>query len=169
MGQLIEGMLSLAQLSRQAMQHEQIDLSAMSKEILDEFQAKEPHRKASLQVQLGLQLHGDSRLIRAVMENLLGNAWKFSGRREHTEITVGQLAPGGEFFVRDNGAGFDMVYAGKLFGTFQRLHDASDYAGTGIGLATVARIIARHGGSIRAESAPDQGATFFFTLNESPA
>lgn len=169
MGQLIEGMLSLAQLSRQAMQHEQIDLSAMSTEILGEFQAKEPQRQASLKVQPDLLLHGDSRLIRAVMENLLGNAWKFSGRREQTEVTVGQLAPGGEFFVRDNGAGFDMAYADKLFGTFQRLHDASEYAGTGIGLATVARIIARHGGSIRAESAPDQGATFFFTLDESSA
>ncbi|MES2912041.1 MAG: PAS domain S-box protein [Pseudomonadota bacterium] len=169
MGQLIEGMLSLAQFSRQAMQHEQIDLSAMCGEILGEFQSKEAQRPAKLQVQPGLQLYGDSRLIRAVMENLLGNAWKFSARKAQTEITVGQLAPSGEFFVRDNGAGFDMAYAGKLFGTFQRLHDALEYAGTGIGLATVARVIARHGGSIRAESAPDQGATFFFTIDESPA
>ncbi|MES2283242.1 MAG: PAS domain-containing protein [Pseudomonadota bacterium] len=169
MGQLIEGMLSLAQFSRQTMQHEQIDLSAMCEEILGEFQSKEAQRQTKLQVQPGLQLYGDSRLIRAVMDNLLGNAWKFSARKEHTEITVGQVAPAGEFFVRDNGAGFDMAYAHKLFGTFQRLHDASDYAGTGIGLATVARVIARHGGRIRAESAPDQGATFFFTLDESSA
>ncbi len=169
MGQLIEGMLSLAQFSRQSMQHEHIDLSAMSEEILGRLKSKEPEREVSLQVQPGLQLHGDSRLIRAVMENLLGNAWKFSGRKHKTEITVGQLVPGGEFFVRDSGAGFDMAYVGKLFGTFQRLHDAAEYAGTGIGLATVARIIARHGGSIRAEAVPDQGATFFFTLGEPAA
>ncbi len=169
MGQLIEGMLSPAQFSRQSMQHAHIDLSAMAGEILEGLSSKEPQRPASWQVQPGLQAYGDSRLIRSVMENLLGNAWKFSGRNEKTEITVGRLMPGGEFFVRDRGAGFDMAYAGNLFGTFQRLHDAADYAGTGIGLATVARIIARHGGSIRAESAPDQGATFFFTLAESAA
>ena len=167
MGQLIEGMLSLAQFSRQAMQHEQIDLSAMAKEILVKFKAAELGRQANLQVQPGLQLFGDSRLIRAVMENLLGNAWKFSSRKEKTEITVGRVVPDGEFFVRDNGAGFDMAYVSKLFGAFQRLHDAAEYTGTGIGLATVARIIARHGGSIRAESIPGQGATFFFSLDES--
>ncbi|MBI2724648.1 MAG: PAS domain-containing protein [Polaromonas sp.] len=167
MSQLIEGMLSLATLSRLPMRHEQIDLSAMAEEILEAARSKQPERPASWQVQPGLKVHGDSRLIRALMDNLLGNAWKFSARKEQTEITVGRQALGGEFFVRDKGAGFDMAYAGKLFGTFQRLHDATEFAGTGIGLATVARIIARHGGSIRAESAPDQGATFFFTLAES--
>jgi light-regulated signal transduction histidine kinase (bacteriophytochrome) len=98
------------------------------------------------------------------MENLLGNAWKFSERRERTVIEVGWSAEQQAYFVRDNGAGFDMAYADKLFGTFQRLHGATEFAGTGIGLATVARVIARHGGRIWAESAPDQGATFFFVL-----
>lgn len=99
-----------------------------------------------------------------MMENLLGNAWKFSARCSNAEISVGRLSPRGAFFVRDNGAGFEMAYADKLFGTFQRLHDVAEYAGTGIGLATVARVISRHGGRIWAESAPGQGATFFFTL-----
>ncbi|MDI1273922.1 PAS domain-containing protein [Polaromonas sp.] len=164
MGHLIEGLLSLAHVTRQEVQHEPVDLSAISSEILARLQSADLSRHVVYSVEPGLLVHGDSRLLQAVMENLLGNAWKFSARCSNAEISVGRLSPRGAFFVRDNGAGFDMAYADKLFGTFQRLHDVAEYAGTGIGLATVARVISRHGGRIWAESAPDQGATFFFTL-----
>lgn len=164
MGHLIEGLLSLAHVTRQAVQHEPVDLSAISSEILARLQSADLSRHVVYSVEPGLLVHGDSRLLQAVMENLLGNAWKFSARCSNAEISVGRLSPRGAFFVRDNGAGFDMAYADKLFGTFQRLHDVAEYAGTGIGLATVARVISRHGGRIWAESAPEQGATFFFTL-----
>jgi PAS domain S-box-containing protein len=166
MGQLIEGLLLLAHVTRQELQHEQVDLSAISCDILERLKLAERDREVKFSVEPGLQVQGDSRLIQSVMENLLSNAWKFTSRRSMAEISVGRVSPRGAFFVRDNGAGFDMAYADKLFGTFQRLHDVADYAGTGIGLATVARIIQRHGGTIRAESAPDQGATFFFTLHQ---
>ena len=168
MGQLIEGLLTLAHVARQDLQLESIDLSAVGTEILERLQAADPDRKLHFSVEPGLLVHGDSRLIFSVMENLLGNAWKFSARRPAAEIAVGRLQPGGAFYVRDNGAGFDMAYADKLFGTFQRLHAVADYAGTGIGLATVARVIGRHGGHIWAEAAPDMGATFFFTLPSAP-
>ncbi|MDP2817021.1 MAG: PAS domain-containing protein [Polaromonas sp.] len=168
MGQLIEGLLTLAHVARQELQLEPIDLSAVSTEILERLQSAEPERKLNFSVEPGLLVQGDSRLICSVMENLLGNAWKFSARRPFAEISVGRLRPGGAFYVRDNGAGFDMAYADKLFGTFQRLHEVADYAGTGIGLATVARVIGRHGGHIWAEAAPDLGATFFFTLPSAP-
>jgi len=109
---------------------------------------------------------GDPTLLRAVLDNLLGNAWKFTSKRDDARIEFGRSEQDGQttFFVRDNGAGFDMEYAGRLFSPFQRLHAASDFAGTGIGLATVQRIISRHGGSIRAEGAVDRGATFYFRL-----
>ena len=164
MGHLIEGLLSLAHVTRQALQHEPVDLSAISTEILARLQSADRSRHVVFSVELDLLVHGDSRLLHTVMENLLGNAWKFSARCSNAEISVGRLSPRGAFFVRDNGAGFDMAYVDKLFGTFQRLHDVAEYAGTGIGLATVARVISRHGGRIWAESAPEQGATFFFTL-----
>jgi light-regulated signal transduction histidine kinase (bacteriophytochrome) len=164
MGQLIEGLLSLAHVTRQALRFEPVDLSQLAREVLDSLRVHSPSRQADVSVAPGLTAHGDTRLLRAVMENLLGNAWKFSERRERTVIEVGWSAEQQAYFVRDNGAGFDMAYADKLFGTFQRLHGATEFAGTGIGLATVARVIARHGGRIWAESAPDQGATFFFVL-----
>lgn len=164
MGQLIEGLLSLAHVARLELRHEPVDLSAIASEILERLQAGERTRQAACSIEPGLLVHGDGRLLRSVMENLLGNAWKFSSRRAQATITVGRSTAQGAFFVRDNGAGFDMAYADKLFGTFQRLHSVSEYAGTGVGLATVARVIARHRGRIWAESAPDKGATFFFTL-----
>jgi PAS domain S-box-containing protein len=164
MGQLIEGLLSLAHVTRQALRVEPVDLSQLAREALDSLRAHSPGRHADLTVAPGLTVHGDTRLLRAVMENLLGNAWKFSERRERSIIEVGWSEGHQAFFVRDNGAGFDMAYTDKLFGTFQRLHGSSEFAGTGIGLATVARVIARHGGRIWAEAAPDQGATFFFVL-----
>lgn len=164
MGHLIEGLLSLAQVARVELRQSPVDLSALASEVLERLQASEKARKVSCHVEPGLMVKGDSRLLSSVMENLLGNAWKFTARQAVAEITVGRVEPRGAFFVRDNGAGFDMAYADKLFGTFQRLHDASEFAGTGIGLATVSRIITRHGGRIWAESAPGMGASFYFTL-----
>ena len=172
MGQLIEDLLSLAQVSRAPLTHkETVDLSALAHTILDEWQARYPDRKAVVHIEKGLKAHGDSRLVRVLMENLLGNAWKFSAQQAVTEITVGrQLDAAGlpEFFVRDNGAGFDMAYVDKLFVPFQRLHAAAEFPGTGIGLATVSRVVKRHGGRLWTESAPGKGATFFFTLPKTP-
>jgi len=125
-----------------------------------------PERQVKLVIEPGLLVQGDPTLLRVVLENLLGNAWKFSGKAEHARVEVGLLRDGAEatFFVRDNGAGFDMRYASKLFGAFQRLHSADEYQGTGIGLATVQRIVHRHGGRIWADANPGKGAVFFFTL-----
>ncbi|MEO6017445.1 MAG: PAS domain S-box protein [Polaromonas sp.] len=167
MGRLIEDLLSLAQVSRAQLTSEQVDLSALAHHILDEWRARDPLRRVTVHIEEGLLAHGDVRLVRVVMENLLGNAWKFSSQLAQAEVTVGQKAgtvgtP--VFFVRDNGAGFDMAYADKLFTPFQRLHAVSEFPGTGIGLATVSRVISRHGGQLWAESAPGCGATFFFTL-----
>ncbi len=164
MGQLIEGLLSLAHVARLELRYQPVDLSAMSIEIVDSLRMYAPTRNVHVVIAPGLAVNGDTRLLRSVMGNLLGNAWKFSERREHAEIEVGWSAEHAAFFVRDNGAGFDMAYSDKLFGTFQRLHGVTEFAGTGIGLATVSRVIARHGGRIWATAAPDQGATFFFTL-----
>ena len=167
MGGLIEDMLSLAQVSRMELRLEAVNLSGIAIEILAECQLRQPERKVQIHVQDHLRAQGDSRLLRVVMENLLGNAWKFSGRQPRAEIEVGsQLDTAGipVFFVRDNGAGFDMAYADKLFHTFQRLHGVAEFPGTGVGLAIVSRVIQRHGGRIWTESQPDHGATFFFTL-----
>ncbi len=167
MGQLIEGLLSLSQMLRMQLRSEPVDLSMLARNSLDARQAFEPERQVTLHIESGLMAHGDERLLRVVMENLLGNAWKFSAQRAQAEIKVGQTSDAaGEqvFFVRDNGAGFDMAYVDKLFEPFQRLHGVSEFPGTGIGLATVRRVIERHGGRIWAESSPGKGACFFFTL-----
>jgi PAS domain S-box-containing protein len=167
MGQLIEGLLSLAQISRVQLQNEPVDLSALARSVLNDLQLRHPERQVLVHIESGLQAHGDGRLVRAVMENLLGNAWKFSSHEAQAEIHVGQQADAAGlpvFFVRDNGAGFDMAYADKLFSPFQRLHLVSEFPGTGIGLATVNRVIRRHGGQLWAASTPGCGATFFFTL-----
>ena len=172
MGQLIEDMLSLAQVSRVQLRHESIDLSALAAKSVEALRVGDPEREVSVQIDSDLQAFGDSRLVSVVMENLLGNAWKFSSQRADASIFVGQtIDPAGQvsFFVRDNGAGFDMAYADKLFRAFQRLHAAAEFPGTGIGLATVNRIIARHGGRLWAESSPGQGASFFFSLPKFPA
>ena len=169
MGQLIEDMLALAQVSRMQMRYEFVDLSALSSHIFEEWQGRAPLRTVRLHVEQGLQAYGDSRLIRVALENLLGNAWKFTSRQPDAEISVGQfLDSSGSmvFFVRDNGAGFDMAYADKLFAAFQRLHSPAEFSGTGVGLATVSRVISRHAGRIWAEAAPGKGATFFFTLSQ---
>ena len=170
MGQLIEGLLTLAHLSREEIKSEIVDLSAMARAVLHEYQEKEPSRQAAVQIQDGLIAQGDPRLLAAVLQNLLANAWKFSAKKPAAQIVVGSTpSADGEtiFFVKDNGAGFDMAFAHKLFGTFERLHSPGDFVGTGIGLATVKRVIDRHGGRVWAESKPGQGATFFFTLKPS--
>jgi light-regulated signal transduction histidine kinase (bacteriophytochrome) len=178
MGTLIDDMLKLSRLSRAKMQHEQIDLGAMARRIAADLQAREPQRHVEFRIGDHLTARGDASLVNSLMENLLGNAWKFSAKRTDALIEFGVLDEPQEtdtttdgartFFVRDNGAGFDMTYANKLFGAFQRLHTAQQFPGTGVGLAFVQRVINRHGGRIWAESAPDRGATFYFTLSQMP-
>jgi len=166
MRQLIEDLLNLSRLTRGEMHRDAVDLTALSKLVLAELQRNHPERAVRICVAEGLVAQGDARLLRAAMENLLGNAWKFTAKRQPAIIEFGMNRQSDEkvFFVRDNGAGFDMAYAGKLFGAFQRLHSTEEFPGTGVGLATVQRIIRRHGGRIWAEGKVDEGATFHFTL-----
>lgn len=169
MGQLIEDLLALSQVLRTQLRYEMVDISSMAQQILDEWCAREPARQVRIEVEDGLQVSGDARLLKVVMENLLGNAWKFTSRNTEAEaeISVGQTVDTAGlpvYFVRDNGAGFDMAYADKLFTAFQRLHEPGAFPGTGVGLATVSRVISRHAGQIWADAVPGRGATFFFTL-----
>ena len=171
MGQLIEDLLLLSQTTRAQLRSEPLDLTQTAGSILAEWRSRQPERQASVSVQPGLRAVGDGRLLRVALENLLANAWKFTAQQERAEISVGQHIDAAGlpvFFVRDNGAGFDMAYADKLFLPFQRLHAASEFPGTGIGLAIVSRVIERHGGRLWAESAPGCGASFFFTLPRLP-
>ena len=171
MGKLIEDLLSLAQVSRMELRYELVDLSVLSRLILDDWQARDTHRHVEFHIAPGLVAQGDARLLRVLMENLLGNAWKFTSQRDHANISVGQqpnVAGSSVFFVRDDGAGFDMAYADKLYIAFQRLHLASEFPGSGVGLATVSRVIGRHDGQLWAEASPGNGATFFFTLPKVP-
>lgn len=167
MGERIDVMLSLAQVSRKSLLWEPVDLSTHAEALLRSYQEREPDRATLLHVEPGLMAHGDPRLLRQMLDNLLGNAWKFSVRQARTEITFGCEVNALEtiYFVRDNGAGFDMAYSSKLFGVFERLHSPSEFAGTGIGLTTVQRIVLRHGGRAWGLSSPGQGATFYFTLD----
>ena len=166
MNDLIESLLELSRLSRHEIVPVKIDLGAMAQAIFEDLRHADPARRVETEVGERLLLQGDAALLRAVMENLIGNAWKYSSKRDPARIAVGCARVDGEraFYVRDNGAGFDMKYADKLFGAFQRLHGPQEFEGTGIGLAAVRRIIARHGGRVWAEAAPDAGATFYFTL-----
>lgn len=166
MGQLIEELLKLSRLSRAEMRYDTVDLTAMVRQIVDEHRQRQPERQVAITVWEGMTATGDPHLIRVVMENLLSNAWKFTGHTEHAGIEVGKMEEAGRsvYFVRDNGVGFDMAYSDKLFGVFQRLHGQNEFPGTGIGLATVHRIIRRHGGRIWVNAAPGRGAVFFFTL-----
>lgn len=167
MGELIEGLLSLAKLSRDPMRFEPVDLAAVARRVEQECRDREPERQVQTHIQEDLLAHGDPLLLSVVMHNLLGNAWKFTSRQATARIAIGsQGAAGGNaiYFVKDNGAGFDMTFAEKLFGTFERLHSPSDFAGTGVGLAIVKRVIDRHGGRVWAESRVNEGATFYFTL-----
>jgi signal transduction histidine kinase len=163
MSELIEGMLVLGRALDGELRRAPVDLSALAREVAAELREAEPARVVELVVQDGLSAVGDRVLLRAALTNLLANAWKFTARRPRGRVEVGRGA-GGAFFVRDNGAGFDMAYVDKLFGAFQRLHTTEQFPGTGVGLATVERIVSRHGGRIWAEGRPDEGATFSFTL-----
>ncbi|WP_431261160.1 sensor histidine kinase [Roseateles chitinivorans] len=166
MHSMIDSLLALSHLSSQALRHETVDLSLLASQVVDELRRGAPTRAVDAQVQSGLRVQGDPTLLRMVLENLLGNAWKYSGKRDHAEIRFESEQRQGErvFVVTDNGAGFDMRFADRLFGVFQRLHSASDFQGTGVGLASARRIVRRHGGDIWAESEVGQGARFYFTL-----
>jgi len=166
MGSLIEALLKLAHLSRTELCYQDVNLSQIAEAIIQNYRIQEPHREVDAVIQHDIFATGDLQLLRVVMDNLLGNAWKYSSKKEdaHIEMGVKQEDSKLVYYIRDNGAGFNMSQATKLFGAFQRFHSASEFPGTGIGLATVARIIARHHGKIWAESEPGQGATFYFTL-----
>lgn len=168
MGELIEGLLSLAKIGRDPLRLQRLDLSVLGKRVVQGCREQEPQRDVQVSIQDGLWVIGDSTLLLVVMQNLVENAWKYTSRRTHASIEVGsETAPCGEtiYVVRDNGAGFDMAYADKLFGAFQRLHSPSEFLGTGIGLANVKRVVERHGGRVWADSRPNEGASFYFTLN----
>ena len=166
MGQLIEDLLNLSRISRLEILWREVDLSALAGQVAQDLQQRDPEHKVSVSIWDNITVHADQRLLRVALENLLGNAWKFSSKTQEPRIEVGMLQEGERrvIFVRDNGAGFDMAYADKLFGAFQRLHGVHEFPGTGIGLATVQRIVSRHGGRIWCQAAPGKGATFFFTL-----
>src|SRR5467141_2247094 len=167
MATLIDDLLKLARVTRAEMRTEQIDLSGMAREVVAEIERTTTgDRQVEFVIAPGLEAQGDSRLLRVVLDNLLRNGWKYTGKRPHPRVEFTAQDDNGDrvFVVKDNGAGFDMRYADKLFGVFQRLHSAAEFEGTGVGLATVRRIIARHGGRIWAEGVVDQGATFYFTL-----
>jgi two-component system, sensor histidine kinase and response regulator len=166
MAQLIDDVLYLARVTRAELREQEVDLSALVTLLLDRMRESEPDREVEFRVRPGVIVMGDGQLLRIAMENLLDNAWKFTSRRPGARIEFGMSQLGGEFsyFVRDNGAGFDMTYVDRLFGPFQRLHLTSEFPGSGIGLATVQRIIHRHGGRVWAEGMVGQGATFHFTL-----
>jgi signal transduction histidine kinase/ligand-binding sensor domain-containing protein len=169
MSQLIDDLLMLARISRDELRHEPVDLSALATTVADALRQAHPDRRIDFVITPGLHTHGDARLLRLALENLFGNAVKFSSKRPEARIEFGRTERNGApaFFVRDNGAGFDPS-SDKLFGAFQRFHTAAEFPGTGIGLATVQRVIQRHGGHIEAESQPDHGATFYFTLPVQP-
>lgn len=166
MEQLIDDLLHFSRVGREAMKCQQVDLSKLATSVVHLLREGDSEREMDVYIQDGMEACGDPRLLRLLLENLIGNAWKFTTPRQVGEISFGVTERDGrqEFFIRDNGVGFDMKYAGKLFGPFQRLHSEADFAGTGIGLATVYRIIKRHEGDIHAASEPDKGAVFYFSF-----
>ena len=166
MSELIDDLLNLSRVSTTAMHRERVDLTQMSKSIVDQLCRREPDRRVEFSAQECMTVEADARLIRIVLENLLRNAWKYTSKNQtaHIEFGCEQRLGRSTFYVRDDGAGFDPALADRLFKPFQRLHTTSEFAGTGIGLATVHRIIARHGGEVWAEGSPQKGAAFFFTL-----
>jgi len=166
MAQLIEDLLKLARISRHEIVRNDVDLSGAAKDVASQLQASDPDRLVRFLIASGLVVSGDRNLLRILLENLMGNAWKFTSRQPQAEIQLGVRNGEAEriLFIRDNGPGFDMEHAGKLFGVFHRLHRDSEFPGTGVGLATVQRIVHRHGGRIWAEAAVGKGATFYFVL-----
>jgi len=166
MAQLIDDLLKLSHVTRAELNLEEVDLSVLAQEVAERLQRQNPERTTRFDIAPGLKARADPRLLHVALENLLDNAWKFTSGRDTAHIRFGMIPreDGPAYFVRDNGAGFDMAYAGKLFGSFQRLHDAREFPGTGIGLATVQRVIHKHGGRVWAEGETGKGATFYFTL-----
>ena len=174
MGALIDDMLMLSKIGRQEFQRSRVDVSAIARGIADDLVQSDRNRQVTFTIMPGLSVWADQRLLHIILDNLFRNSWKFSRHRGQTSIEISQLDPNAAdrmghqgktvYFVKDNGAGFDMAYAGNLFGAFQRLHGADEFEGTGIGLATVQRAVHRHGGTIWAESEVDRGATFYFTV-----
>lgn len=170
MSELIDALLALSRISRHTLHREIVDVSALAEGIVQEMSQKDPARQVTVTIQPSMTVHGDPRLLADLFENLLSNAWKFTSKTSQPRIEIGQSHHGSmsTLHVRDNGAGFDMLYEQKLFKPFQRLHGASEFDGSGVGLATVARIIDRHGGRIWAEGKPHAGAVFYFTLPTAP-
>ncbi|HEY8539546.1 MAG TPA: ATP-binding protein [Steroidobacteraceae bacterium] len=170
MSDLIEALLVLSRISRHTLKREIVDVSAIVESVIADLRQKDPGRQVEVSIQPGMAVHGDRRLISDLIMNLVSNAWKFTSKVERARIEVGQEVHGSmaTLYVRDNGAGFDMAYAQKLFKPFQRLHAPSEFEGSGVGLATVARIVDRHGGRIWAEGKANEGAVFYCTLPVSP-
>jgi PAS domain S-box-containing protein len=170
MAHLIDALLSLSRVSRAELRRDEVNLTRAALRIVDHLRLADASRDVEVTVQDGLVVQGDTMLLTALLENLLNNAWKFTSQRPKAHIEVGLMSKDGQavYFVRDDGAGFDVAYASKLFGAFQRLHAAGEFPGTGIGLATVQRIVRRHGGRVWAESVVAHGATFYFTLEPPP-
>jgi len=169
MSALIDDMLALSRIARSPMHSEQVDLTALARDIVKELEEQEPGRDVAVEIEEGMSAHGDRALLAIVLQNLLSNAWKFTSRKEHAHIAVGTTVDpqhGLAFLVRDDGAGFDPRYKDKLFVPFQRLHTVEEFPGTGVGLATIQRAVRRHGGETWAEGAVGQGATFYFTIPE---
>jgi len=171
MGWLIDDLLQLSRISRGKLKRERVNMSAIAKDAVKLLRETQSGRVIDCKISPGLKVYADKGLLRAMLDNLFDNAWKFTATQEHAHVEFGALTQDGRrvFYIRDNGVGFDMRHADQLFGAFQRLHQQAEFDGTGIGLATVQRIIHRHGGHIWAESAPDEGATFYFTLRDSPS
>lgn len=166
MSQIIDDLLSLGKVGRMKLHPQPTNLSELARSVLKTLADQEPQRKVEIEIADGIVARGDPRLLHIALENLLSNAWKFAAKRDVARISFGSLEENGEttYFVRDNGAGFSMDYADMLFKPFQRLHSPSEFKGTGIGLATVHRIITKHGGRIWANAETGKGATFFFVL-----
>jgi PAS domain S-box-containing protein len=166
MGQLIDDLLNLSRLSRREVRRQPVNLSELACDVADELRERDPQRHVELRIAEDLKAHGDPELLHVVLENLLGNAWKYTAKRPQATIEFGLSRDNGSasFFVRDNGVGFDMQYADKLFVPFQRLHGMNEFPGTGVGLASVERIIHHHGGHVGVQAEVNKGATFYFTL-----
>jgi light-regulated signal transduction histidine kinase (bacteriophytochrome) len=168
MSRLIDDLLGLARVTRTELHRTSVDLSGLTHSIAERLRETAPQRSCVFHIEDGVHADGDARLLAILLENLLGNAWKFTSKRDHAEITFRREERAGTatYIIRDNGAGFDMAFAAKLFGAFQRLHAAHEFEGTGIGLAIVQRVVHRHGGRIEADGTVDGGATFSFTLGK---
>ena len=167
MGELIDALLDLSRVTRREMKKQTVDLTELAREVLKDLHHSEPEREVDCSIQTGIQAKGDKQLLHIVLANLLGNAWKYTSKQADARIEFGCNTENGEtvYFVADNGAGFNMEFANKLFAPFQRMHRPDEFPGSGVGLATVSRIISKHGGRIWADSEPGQGSTFFFTLD----